>query len=687
MNKKRIHFNFGLPLMIGTIKPCCDSMLIFQEHPMIVLVLRGQIRIERNCCESICKETDMMLLESNAPSKLHASEDSLVFVMVFDINYFQKPFPALPMSIFIEETIHHNERLMVDVLNLALEISNPDSYNDKQLMDACHNLLSGIIDNFLYYSKALQANATNEKQRIEYSMLMCDLLAFLDSNDASKVSLDAFAKEQHLSSNYLSHLIKKISGKSFRDILSYIRCCKSQQFLLDRDYKINELAYDMGFSQPAYYKKNFWNYFKKSPDAFRDAYAMASFADIQIETDYETLSSQIKGFAHKHGLALTLLSNAYYTIDYIDINQPATLFENLLSDMGRIRNIKTEMSEETHKTIDSMHKNFRMTTITIDAAASLKNVEDSIFLPIAKNINYLINCGFTVAFELRDTETPKNLINALAKFLLFYSRIYYDNITLIKILFKAVANSDKLDEQISMVSNKIYDIVGIRFDTFTSSDYIHVINYIPEIYDSFVLAPFAMDELLHPKRWSREIDFSLIDEVKSDGMVLRGGNGLLTWSGIKKPWWHAYMFVSKIRGNIIAQGDDHIVTNDNGRIAILTYNMCHKKPNFLEQITSREALENAISLNEYRREHNFQISGLKGRYKITNHALGKNACIFSKWKELGYTTYLTDEEESIIARICHPDVDFHVVDIYEKFNITITENTFGVSFTVLEKIY
>ena len=73
----------------------------------------------------------------------------------------------------------------------------------------------------------------------------------------------------------------------------------------------------------------------------------------------------------------------------------------------------------------------------------------------------------------------------------------------------------------------LFDMIGLNIEIISDSAYMSEINYINELYDSFVITPFAMDELFNPQNWNREIAFSLIDEVNVQGMFLKGGNGLL----------------------------------------------------------------------------------------------------------------------------------------------------------------
>lgn len=227
----------------------------------------------------------------------------------------------------------------------------------------------------------------------------------------------------------------------------------------------------------------------------------------------------------------------------------------------------------------------------------------------------------------------------------------------------------------------------MHIDVLTASEYVDEEYYYPAIYDSFVLTPFAMDELLSPANWPKEIAFSLIDEVPDNGTFLVGGNGLLAWNGIKKPWWYAYMLIAKLRGSVVERGKDHIVTNDNGRIAILTFNLCKQHPNILKNIHTKEQLVEIISQNgPMRREHNFHITDISGTYKVTRYSLNQKSCLFSKWADLNFPIFLTGDEEEILSTTCKPDVDFRIVDASGTLNITTIEESFGVSLVLLEKI-
>ena len=64
----------------------------------------------------------------------------------------------------------------------------------------------------------------------------------------------------------------------------------------------------------------------------------------------------------------------------------------------------------------------------------------------------------------------------------------------------------------------------------------------------------------------------VFEEVGVPASVLHGGFGLLAHRQIKKPAYHLYAFMARLGQQILARGDDHLVTRDeSGRIAVLAW--------------------------------------------------------------------------------------------------------------------
>lgn len=689
IKKTNVPFIFALPMSIRVLDITSDATLLFQKDPAVTIVLDGKMLFDNCRYSMVCSESEIVLLEGNTPARISAQTDTksscTIMVLTFDTDYYGIKYPLLKDLFFNEGPIEGDGFFVSGVLNLALTALSKgvDSYNTIQI--ETDHLISTLINNYLPFSNGPDNTDSTSRQLSEHGNLIYDLVLYCGNNFNNRATLQEFADNCHISSNYASHLIKKLCGKSFQDILSRVRCMKAQEYLLDEGYRLNELAFDMGFSSPSYFKKHFMRIIGVSPSKYRSIFLDADFVPPQKEYNNDAAVSRIKQFAEAHQISLSIMTDVTFTHDNIDVNHSKGEYENLLSDLGRISNIKAPLSEASHQIFDEMHKEFRMSIITIDVLTSLQDNEPQTLVTISRNINYLINLGFTVALETKNLS--RQCIEMITDFLKFYSNLFRSNASLIKILIRSNASEETVLSVRRSLATHILSSAGLNVDVISANEYIDEVEYLPAIYDSFLLTPFAMDELLNPQNWPKEIAFSLIDGVTDYGTFQSGGYGLMTWNGIKKPWWYAYLLVANLHGVIVSQGPDHMITNDNGRIVILTYNLCRESGKLLETIHTLDQLNDAIDRNRnIRREHSFNLSGLHGKYKATRYSINKNCCIYSKWASLGYPSYMTGEEESIISTMCHPQMSFDIIETSGSIDITTIEESFGVSLVILEKM-
>lgn len=78
-----------------------------------------------------------------------------------------------------------------------------------------------------------------------------------------------FAEKLHLSSNYLSELLTKYSGKTTIEHIHLKLVDKAKNLLLGTSKSISEIAYELGFEHPSHFTKIFKTKTGESPRAFR----------------------------------------------------------------------------------------------------------------------------------------------------------------------------------------------------------------------------------------------------------------------------------------------------------------------------------------------------------------------------------------------------------------------------------
>lgn len=690
MYKNRIYFDFALPISASVLElPLCEdkqSYCFYQEHLKIVLVLSGAINLCRKGKTVRYEPQEPILLDSEVFFSIKPMEkDTTILSIDIDSNYYKKMFPHIVSTVFREHPEDTGNELVTQILNTAFSVIESKAKNYSFIDNAVVSILKDILDTQQIFCPIIDSNFKNKETQYEYICLMQQVMLYINENHEQKVSLSYLAEKNLLSENYLSHLIKRISGKTFKELLSYVRCIKSEEHLLKSDWKINEISYEVGFSLSDYYKKNFKKLYGITPQECKDIYFSYVKNRVEpVELSVKEEANHIKSFAHRHHINIDSFSGRIFSMDNININNVVAKYVSPLSEKGETRNINSEISELTGQAFINMQKEFRMQTITVDGDSILVGAAENSQLTIAKNIDYLIDSGFDIGIILHK-DSP-HYIGALVNFLTFYSRRFKNTIKYISLYLEISVDSQKAEAIRKQLAQRLFNELGMSFKVNIQSQDKAKFNCKPFIYDSFVLTPFAMEELFHFDNWPGELAFSLIDSVNKTGNIMSGGNGLLTWNGIKKPWWNAYRLAAKLRGNIISQGADHIVTRENNDIIILTYNLCGLAPSFLKTVSSMEKLYEITLKPNYVREHHFRLEEISGTYKVIRYSIDISSCLFDKWAKLGYPEYLTSEEERIIAETSHPRVDFDKITANGKLEISTVENSFGVSCIVLEMV-
>lgn len=83
-------------------------------------------------------------------------------------------------------------------------------------------------------------------------------------------SLKELSENLHISANYLCAIIKKIKGNSFINLLTGVRMEKSKELLLCSNSRIQEIAFESGYTDQHYFSYCFKKYFNMTPKEMRE---------------------------------------------------------------------------------------------------------------------------------------------------------------------------------------------------------------------------------------------------------------------------------------------------------------------------------------------------------------------------------------------------------------------------------
>lgn len=98
------------------------------------------------------------------------------------------------------------------------------------------------------------------------------LLNYLSAKLSEKISLEDLSNEVCLSPNYISHLLKRETGKSFTELVMELRLERAKELLQFTRFRLTDIAEQVGFSDASYFSKRFRTYVGQSPRKFRKSF-------------------------------------------------------------------------------------------------------------------------------------------------------------------------------------------------------------------------------------------------------------------------------------------------------------------------------------------------------------------------------------------------------------------------------
>jgi len=219
---------------------------------------------------------DIVLL---APSILHQSEylpgppsDRIIigFMLPKKIDYYANGYMEI-LSIFnspcpILRFHREEQKLLFQKLNEITEISeNINSVNVRNLM--IHNLFIEFL--FLMYRLK---NRSHYVPNIENGIKekIYTIVNYIHTHYNEDISLSSLAGAFYISSYYLSHQFKAVTGHTVVQYIQLTRIKNAQYLLLNSDFKITRIAEIAGFSSFSQFNRVFHKFCGMSPSAYKN---------------------------------------------------------------------------------------------------------------------------------------------------------------------------------------------------------------------------------------------------------------------------------------------------------------------------------------------------------------------------------------------------------------------------------
>lgn len=165
------------------------------------------------------------------------------------------------------------------VRNLIPSVNNMVANREMLFDEIFNNLSKGFHDENLEYinfcfghllATFIYANKTSDDIADESRPAVRKAINFLGKHLDKKISLNKLAQEVGYSPTYLSTIFKKETNYSPISYFSHLKILKACEFLDYTNMKIKEISFNLGYSDPYYFTKDFKKKMGMSPRQYRN---------------------------------------------------------------------------------------------------------------------------------------------------------------------------------------------------------------------------------------------------------------------------------------------------------------------------------------------------------------------------------------------------------------------------------
>lgn len=638
MRKEFVEYLKDLPINIS-LANIMEYPIHWKDSIEILFVLKGNIKLGVESETYTLREKEVEIINPNEVFWMTSDdEENLVLILDIDSGFFERYYDDAKDTFYYtdssddkaqEEEKYYILRRFISIL-LYEVISNIDDYEDA-IEENLLNLMYHLLNNFHYLFYEEESLKDDEYQLERYHRIV----KYLSNNYMNKVSLQAIADQEFLSSQYLSYKIKDVFGLGFNEYLNQIRVEESTKLLLDSNKSISEISEEVGFSHVRYYNKHFKFHYNLTPMQYRKKNKLS---DKELEETKRVTYFKLRD-------ALPYIT--YYIEDYERYD-----YDN------RIIKLDIDLNKE------SIGKIKKPNIIDLgDASLLLEEENRYILKEIQREIGFeycLINKLFSDDMDIYRGKDHRFINWTRVENILDFIR----EMKLFPIIKTKGVERHILDDFIENFSN-IYDLsaedwLNQDVDALGSSMLKEEISF---VYDTMYMVAYILFNYIHK---GNRIVFKMIDEINKetilDNDTFFGGNGLFTANYLNKPSFYAFKFLSLLGDEIIDKKDGCIITKSDIGYQILLFNPIEVDEDVVYgRKTQDKSTVRKISINLYNMEEDFQIT----KYDL-NRSFGS---VYDKWTYLGSPERIDNEHWSLLDEYVHPNVSFYYGRKSPVFNI------------------
>lgn len=247
-----------------------------------VCPLKGRLRLSDGAFDCRLGIGDVYIHNPNEPHRHLSSAGTILLTVQLDRDYYKRYFSDIEDSYFIctpagSQKKNSNPLLYMrfllaeiyficngrfrrpgedppDIAIIRLAYESFQYYMYKKNRQECYEIIKqpGDIDENDSYHK------------------IYDAIDYVDSHYLDeRLTLKALADKFYISEGHLSRSIHKLTGLTFRQHISLLRCEEAERLLCGTDKTMDEIAAQTGFANRSHLTDNFRKWYEKTPAKFR----------------------------------------------------------------------------------------------------------------------------------------------------------------------------------------------------------------------------------------------------------------------------------------------------------------------------------------------------------------------------------------------------------------------------------
>ncbi len=182
-----------------------------------------------------------------------------------------KNYPFFSYEVY--EALFLSEDEEQSIKDLLLQIRketqvNIDHFSQEIILSQIELMLNYVSR---YYSRQfITRQSSNRDILMKFEKILTE--TYHQENDFTKITVEEIAAQLHLSPNYLSDLLRSISGASTQEHIQRFKLEKAKELLTSTELSVSEIAYCLGYERPQSFNKIFKKYTELSPLEYKKSF-------------------------------------------------------------------------------------------------------------------------------------------------------------------------------------------------------------------------------------------------------------------------------------------------------------------------------------------------------------------------------------------------------------------------------